>query len=348
MHAVRPARLALAKPRLSPMVDVNVIRKAELHCHSDNLLDPAMVEEFTGAGHELGIEPDELARRYPFDSVDRWVREYADYIAPHLQPAAKWIPLVIERHVERLKAQRVAYAELFVSDLLGAFEQDDALVEAFQELRRRVDGAAGSELRVEFVVCVGRGPEEKLERSVPKIRALSEAGVVCGVALAGREAEYPVRPLQRIFDQFRGMGLGIEIHAGEFAGPQSVWDALQYGAPDRLGHAVAAFEDESLVQTLLERQIHVEFCPTSNMRLGVVRRIEQHPLGVAREVGLEFSINTDDPGPFECTLTSELELVQRTFGFTAEDFERVFQSALRAGFADAPATAPPTSADGTG
>jgi adenosine deaminase len=152
--------------------------------------------------------------------------------------------------------------------------------------------------------------------------------------------------LQNIFDLFRGLGLGIEIHAGEFAGPASVWDALQYGAPDRLGHAVAAFEDEALVQTLLERRIHIEFCPTSNLRLGVVRQIEQHPLGVARELGLEFSINTDDPGPFECSLTSEFELVQRTFGFTAGDFERVFQSALRAAFADSPATVPPASADG--
>ncbi len=189
-------------------------------------------------------------------------------------------------------------------------------------------------MQVEFVVCIGRGPPEKLERQFPRIAALRRADLICGVALAGAEADYAVRPLARYFDRFRDLGLGVEIHAGEFAGPESVWDALQYGKPTRLGHAVAAFHDEALVDTLGERGIHVEFCPTSNLRLGVVTAIEGHPLGMARDLGIEFSINTDDPGPFECSLNSEFDLVRRTFGFNASDFDKVFESSMRARFAD--------------
>jgi adenosine deaminase len=66
----------------------------------------------------------------------------------------------------------------------------------------------------------------------------------------------------------------------------------------------------------------------------VVRRIEDHPIGRAHALGLSFSINTDDPGPFGCSMTSELELVAETFGFGAADLARIFDDTMRAAVAD--------------
>jgi adenosine deaminase len=171
-------------------------------------------------------------------------------------------------------------------------------------------------------------------RQVPRIAALRRAGLIRGVALAGLEAQYPVRPLQPILDGFRDLGLGIEIHAGELAGAESVRDALRHGSPDRLGHAIAAFSDEAVLAEIAERGIHIEFCPSSNLALGVVPRIADHPIARAHELGLSYSINTDDPGPFACSLTSELELVGEAFGFGLEDFARIFDHTMQAAFAD--------------
>jgi len=318
------------------MFDVRQLPKAELHCHSDGLLDPAMLSDLLGAGHELNITADGLQQRFPIDSTTKWIEEYVPYVSPHLEPITHWHPLLIEHHVQRLKYQRVVYAELFVSGLLFAFTDIGAVVDFFHELRHRVDEVAAPDLCVEFVICVGRGPKGKLERQLPRIEALHKAGVTCGVALAGAEAEYPVQPLKDVFNLFRDLGLGIEIHAGEFAGPESVWDAVKHGSPDRIGHGVSAFEDEALVQLLVDEQIHLEFCPTSNLRLGVVQELERHPLSRARELGLSFSINTDDPGPFDCSLSSEFELVQKTFGFCEDDFGHVLRSTLDARFGALP------------
>jgi adenosine deaminase len=66
----------------------------------------------------------------------------------------------------------------------------------------------------------------------------------------------------------------------------------------------------------------------------VVRRIEDHPIARAHALGLSFSINTDDPGPFACSMTSEFELVADTFGFGAADFARIFDNTMQAAFAD--------------
>jgi adenosine deaminase len=81
-----------------------------------------------------------------------------------------------------------------------------------------------------------------------------------------------------------------------------------------------------------EAGIHLEFCPTSNLRLGCIPRIEAHPLLAARRRGLRFSINTDDPGAFQCSLTSELELAVRHFGLTRADLLAIHADTVAAGF----------------
>ena len=49
-------------------------------------------------------------------------------------------------------------------------------------------------------------------------------------------------------------------------------------------------------------------------------------------VGMNFSVNTDEPGPFACSLTSELELLEQELGFTPSDFARIRNDAWRSRF----------------
>jgi adenosine deaminase len=313
-------------------LDLAAVPKAELHWHIDGLLDAALVAKLATAGHVMAVTAAELAAHVPVASLEHWLNGYGPLAERAQTPKDVWLPLVLEAHVASLRAQRVTYAESFVSSLIGTLEDPGELVDLFHALRARVDAACESALTVEFVICIGRGPPERVARQFPKIMALNRAGLVSGVALAGREAARRVEPLARFFDAFRDAGLGIEIHAGEFGGPDSVRDALAYGHPNRLGHAVRAFEDPHLVEEIAKRAVHVEFCPTSNLRLGVVSRIEEHPLGRAWESGISFSVNTDDPGPFGCTLTSELELVATTFGYREPELARIHRDTLAARF----------------
>jgi adenosine deaminase len=132
--------------------------------------------------------------------------------------------------------------------------------------------------------------------------------------------------------RLREAGVGIEIHAGEWAGPESVWDALENGFPNRIGHGVALFQDPRLVERFQRDRIHVEMCLTSNVKTGSVERIENHPVRQARELSLSFSVSTDDPGPFACSMESEYELLAGQFGFQEHDFEVMTENALNARF----------------
>jgi adenosine deaminase len=111
-----------------------------------------------------------------------------------------------------------------------------------------------------------------------------------------------------------------------------VWDALEHGFPDRIGHGTSLFRDPVLVRRFQEQGIHLEICPTSSLRTGSVERLEDHPVRLARELGLNFSISTDDPGLFECSMESEHQLLATTFRFQEADFRRLGENALGARF----------------
>jgi adenosine deaminase len=115
-------------------------------------------------------------------------------------------------------------------------------------------------------------------------------------------------------------------------GPESVRDALQHGSLDRIGHGLWAFDDEALVGELCARKLYLEFCPTSNLILGAVADLRRHPIVRARQLGMDYSVNSDDPVPLGCSLTSEFELLEPELGFVAADFAKIHENAYRSRF----------------
>ncbi|HLL24957.1 MAG TPA: hypothetical protein VK427_22640, partial [Kofleriaceae bacterium] len=161
-------------------LDVHSLRKAELHCHIDGLLDPAMVNLLARGGEVMDIDVAAFEASYPIRSVEHWLSGYTKLVDNATEPRDRWLPRALELHLARLRAQNVAYTEIFVSSLL--FVRDDLaeLVDFFAELRARAIAAAGPALEVELVVCIGRGPPEKLAPQAPRIAALRRADLICG------------------------------------------------------------------------------------------------------------------------------------------------------------------------
>jgi adenosine deaminase len=310
-------------------MNISTLPKAELHCHIDGLVDPEMLKAIAARGHQLPLTVDALQAAYPvqgFDDFTRWCDTASAVEGPtgHF----KWI---LAEHIERLKAQKVVYAEI----MLGTSElprEDGDLLDQFSAFREYVNDLEGSEIQIEFLLAIWRSvPTERFERLAAQVMRLRKADLLFGIALAGWP-EVSIRPLGLILARLHDAGIGIEIHAGEWCGPEMVWDALNHGCPDRIGHGVALFQDARLVERFQRDQIHIEMCPVSNLKTGSVARIEDHPIRLARDWGLNFSVNTDDPGPFENSMESEYQLLVDLFGFERQDFERIYQNSLAARF----------------
>ncbi|MCP4421841.1 MAG: adenosine deaminase, partial [Chloroflexi bacterium] len=104
------------------------------------------------------------------------------------------------------------------------------------------------------------------------------------------------------------VGLGITVHAGEWASAFGVREAILELFADRIGHGVRVLENSEILQLVRERKIAFEVCLTSNLQTGVVHQINHHPLVDMLDLGLLATVNTDDPSISNCTLTDEYEI----------------------------------------
>ena len=138
-----------------------------------------------------------------------------------------------------------------------------------------------------------------------------DRGVV-GIGLGGEEALYPPEPFEPAFRLAREGGLAAVPHAGEAAGPGSIWGALQALGAVRIRHGIRAVEDLVLLEELASRETVLDVCPISNIRTGVVRTIEEHPLPQLVAAGVRCSISTDDPAMFDTDLSRDYEAATAT------------------------------------
>jgi len=138
---------------------------------------------------------------------------------------------------------------------------------------------------------------------------------IIALGLGGPEVDNPPEIFQATFEHAHTAGLPSLPHAGETVGPQSIWSSINTLHAVRIGHGVRCLEDPKLVAFLRKRQIPLDVSPTSNVCLGIVKTLAEHPLPKLLEEGLLVTINSDDPPIFDTTLTDEYLRISRTFDF---------------------------------
>jgi aminodeoxyfutalosine deaminase len=173
-------------------------------------------------------------------------------------------------------------------------------------------------VHVRLTPDIPRGlPLEIAELTARHAAAYRDRGVVA-VGLGGPEADYPPEPFARAFEIARDGGLGSVPHAGEAAGPASVRGALDSLRADRIRHGIRAAEDHGLLRELAARGVVLDVCPISNLRTGVVRSLEEHPLPELVTAGIACSVSTDDPAMFATDLATDYAAAIE-LGVTARD-----------------------------
>ena len=236
--------------------------------------------------------------------------------------------------VEDLAANGVRYAEAVFTPSAHATAFDDDWTSPIEAM---LDGLAagahehGTVVRITPDVVRDLGVEAA-ERTLEVARKFADDGVV-GLNCAGSERS-EIAPFGPVFRAAKEAGLRSVPHAGEWAGPENVWQTLEHFLPDRIGHGVRAIDDPRLVERLAADEIPLEISPISNVATGVYRSLEEHPFLRLRDAGVVVTLNSDDPPMFDAWIGDVFEAARRAWGLSDEVLAEIARTGVRCSFAD--------------
>jgi len=306
--------------------------KAELHVHLEGSIRPSTLLELArrnGVALPARDEPS-LFEFYRFRDFPHFVQVYVT-ITRCLRTPEDYTLIAYEFGADCAR-QNIRYAEVtftIATNVLSTGLPWQSILEALNDGRARARAEHGVDWR--WVFDISRDNPETQDMVLEIALAAREQGVVA-LGLGGSEALFPPELFTRPFQRARQAGLRRVPHAGEMAGPRSIWGALQQLHADRIGHGVRCIEDADLVSYLREHRVPLEVCPTSNVRLGVFSDYSTHPLRRLWDDGLVITVGSDDPPMFNTELNQEYQVLVDHFGFNAGALQEVSLNGLRASF----------------
>ena len=304
------------------------IPKAELHLHLEGTIDPSTLLELRDRHGRNGTlaEVEQLYRYHDFTGFMMAFKA----ITEDLKTPADY-EFIAYRMMEKLKAENVLHAEVYVSVGVCLFRNQDfdAIFEGLE--RGRIHGERDFGVSVLWIYDAVRhfGPEAA--QKVAELAVRHKRPSVVGFGIGGDERRAAPELFRDVYAYAADHGLRLTAHAGETTGPDSIWGALNLRA-ERIGHGLTAWHDLELVEELATRQIPVEICITSNLRTGVCTSLADHPVKNYFDEGVMVTLNTDDPALFATSLSREYQIAQESFGFTAEHLREIARNSFEASF----------------
>lgn len=311
--------------------------KVDLHCHLDGSVRAATLYEL-GKKSGRKLPTDNLNEFKKYVSVPSDCRSLTDFLRAFeffydFLKSPEAVERIAYELCEDAARENIIYLEVRFAPVLQATENFPPEEVVRMALRGLAQGEKDFKIKTRAIICLYRSlPDELNETMLAVAKKFRSRGIV-GIDLAGDESHYETKLYEKFFLQARKYGFPITCHAGEAAGPESIYQALRLGAR-RIGHGVAAIKDEELLKILRREGIFLEVCLTSNVQTQVVKGYPQHPLPEFVRRQLLVTLNTDDRGVSDIDLTNEFELATKYFAFSRSVLVGFVANAVEGAFLD--------------
>ncbi len=309
----------------SPLSDyIRRLPKTETHLHIEGAVPWELLPRVDAK--RFAQPPSSWAADFRFNSFAHFEKELLDmafawYTSPErYHEAAKMV-------FQGLVAQNVRYVETSFASGIVEFGGVPG-----REIAEAIVAAAppGLEVRV-FMGIHHTGCTPKME---PILADSLSWKALTGLDLHGVETLPLEDWTRRLWPAARAAGKYTKAHAGEFCGADFVRVVIEELGAQRVEHGVRAIEDPAVVALAVQRGVAFDVCPISNVKLGVVPSLREHPIRKLREAGVICTLSTDDPISFGNTLQDEYEGLARELAFTPAELADVARAGFKVALVD--------------
>jgi adenosine deaminase len=319
-----------------PIELIHALPKTDLHCHLDGslrldtVLDLAKKQQIklpTTDRNEL------FHMLYAGDhvaSLDDYLRAFD--ITLSVMQTEEGLERAAYELAEDAWKENVKYIEVRYSPLLHlkAGLRPAQVVEAVLRGLRTAKREFG--IRYGVILCAIRtlGPESSL-RIAELCVAFKNRGVV-GFDLAGSEVNNPAKVHRSAFQLVIDNNINCTAHAGESFGPDSVHQAIHKCGAHRIGHGTRLVENGDLLNYVNDHRIPIEVCPSSNLQTRAASSWDTHPVDFFVDYGVRVTINTDNRLMSDTTVTKELHLCHKHYGWSLQTIKEIIIAGFKSAF----------------
>ncbi|NQY98586.1 MAG: adenosine deaminase, partial [Henriciella sp.] len=308
--------------------------KAELHLHLEGSLEPEMMMALAGRNAvALAYGSVEALRAaYDFTALQDFLDIYYQGMSV-LQTEADFHDLT-DAYLQRCQADNVRHVEVFF-DPQGHTERGLSFDTPIKGILAALDAAKDKYgITYKLIMCFLRHLSEEdafetLAQAEPWLDRIH------GVGLDSSEVGHPPSKFERVFAAARKKGLKLVAHAGEEGPPEYVYEALDLLKIDRIDHGNRLLEDEALIARVKEAGLTLTVCPLSNLSLCVVDDLSDHPMKRMLDLGLNATINSDDPAYFGGYVNQNYVETAAAVGLTREDIITIARNSFTGSFLSA-------------
>ena len=307
------------------------LKKVELHVHLDGSLRPNTVLELL---HNDKLDFENVVEML---TVSKECKDLTEYLKKFELPLKilqdeESLERVSYELVEDLKRENVIYAEIRFAPGLhtkNGLNYDEIVSSVLLGMKR---ASSSGDIKCNLILCCMRGKDNKEEniKTVEIAKKYLGKGV-CAIDLAGAEAIYKTNEYEYIFKLAKNLNVPYTIHSGEVDAKQSMQSAIKFGTK-RIGHGINSIKYEEIIKKIVDNDIVLEICPTSNVDTKIVSNIKDHPIYRLFKRGVKVTINTDNRTVSNVTLTEEYNNILNNFSFDINDLIKMNKNAILSAF----------------
>jgi len=305
--------------------------KAELHLHIEGTLEPEMMFRIAKRnGVKIRYKTvEEVKAAYSFRNLQDFLNAYYEGTSV-LQKEEDFYELTLA-YLEKACSQKVLHAEVFFDPQAHTRRglKFETVITGIRKALCEAEQKLGISTRL--IMCILRDLDvESAFKTLEE--ALSYKDWITAIGLDSAEAGNPPSKFQKVFEKALQKGFLTVAHAGEEGPVAYIWEAIKLLKVSRVDHGNQAIEDEELLGELARKRIPLTMCPLSNLRLGVVKSLEMHPLKKMMEKGVVVTVNSDDPAYFGGYINENFLAIQKALGLDKHQIFELAKNSFQASF----------------